>query len=89
MNKIILVHYVNVSKLSDNEIPEYFNNLVEHYKKYMDDSILQYWIPILNGDSRIECLNPKLVTEQEFTNAYEYLNKAQAGFMDFINLYIK
>ncbi len=64
MEKLILVHYVNAPKSS---CERYSEQLPE------DDNISHYIIPITDGESRIECLNPKLVSEEDYLEAKKVL----------------
>ena len=64
MEKLILVHYVNAPKSS---CERYSDQLPE------DDNISHFIIPIIEGESRIECLNPRLVSDEEYQKAKKVL----------------
>lgn len=42
-----------------------------------DDNILFYIVPVTEHDNKIECLNPKLVSEQDFLEAKKALSIIQ------------
>lgn len=77
MDKLILVFYINVS-LTDMEGK---NNFMEHTSMInnilVDEGIIYFILPIENGETRIECLNPKLLTEQEYSETKNTLEKIQ------------
>lgn len=65
-NKLILVYYINVSHIENiNDIPEYMERVKD---KIVIDALDGHsiFVPINNGDeTRIECINPKYVTNKE------------------------
>lgn len=70
MEKLIIVHYINVEGMSKMKAEEYLHSLIkkhEHIEK--ENDILTYWIATNSGETRVECLNPKLVTQEEFEKA--------------------
>ena len=77
MEKVILVLYVNVQGI----LPK---NLDEHMKEMSQKSkiegVIQYFIPIREGDSRVECIYPKYVVgeqvDKEMNDVLERLNNA-------------
>jgi hypothetical protein len=83
MDKIILAFYVNVKNLDPRDISEYFIKLKDNV--YVNDDILNYFIAVYDGESRIECLNPKLVSEDEYNKVKELLEKTENAYKDFIN----
>lgn len=77
MNKIILVHYIWVGNAAIEQVEDKFNKLKNNFQHIEEDNIISYWIPIKEGDSRVECINPKLVSEEDFNQAKLALDKAQ------------
>lgn len=77
MNKIILVHYVWLGNAAMDQVENKFNRLKNNFQHLEEDNIISYWIPIKEGDSRVECINPKLVSEEDFNQAKLALDKAQ------------
>ena len=84
MEKIILVVYVNVSNIKITKRAIFMKKVTNKLSKE-EDGIISYFIPIENGETRIECLNPKLVSEEEFSKAKEILDKNQEIVNDIIN----
>lgn len=72
MDKIILAHYINVGNVS----PQKVNELLYDISKSLagQDDVLHYVYPITQGDTRVDCINPKLVTGGEYKYAKEVLS---------------
>lgn len=87
-DKIILVYYIDMGKLPPSKVGEYIQTLGEQVKNGIpedDDSIIQYVLPVRGENSRVECINPKFVTEEE----YEYASTALALAQDRFNAAIE
>jgi hypothetical protein len=76
MDKIIIVHYVWVGNAAIEQVEKTLDRLKNNFQ-HLEDNIISYWIPIKEGDSRVECINPKLVSEEDFNQAQLALDKAQ------------
>ena len=74
MEKLILVHYVNVGNMSMSDWAVYKQSMMDALPK--DDGIINYIIPI-RGETKVECLNPRLVSEEEYAKAAEVLKRNQ------------
>ena len=77
MDKIIIVHYIWVGNAAMDEVEKILIRLKNNFQHHEEDNIISYWIPIKEGDSRVECINPKLVSEEDFNQAKLALDKAQ------------
>lgn len=74
MEKLILVYYVAIDDMNSKDIDDYLRSLGEDFR---NDEIIQYIIPIKHGESRIECLNPRLISEEDYKQAKELLERNQ------------
>lgn len=74
MDKLILVIYINVAKMPTRDVDEMLDRLRKHLDPH-DETILTYYIPIKRGDNRVECVNPKLVSSDDFAKAKKALDK--------------
>jgi len=82
MEKLILVFYIDIGAIDSSDIYQFMKEVSENLK---DEECKQFFIPIMgNGTkTKIECLNPKLLSENEYedvrkkleyiTNKYEEL----------------
>jgi hypothetical protein len=84
MEKIILVHYIYTGNLEFNDVSKFMENIVEKYSS-KEENIISYWIPINDGETRVECINPKLVSEEDFKEAKMVLDRNQKVVNDIIN----
>ena len=83
--KIILIHYINVGNIDGNNVSEMIENVVKKFSPKEEDNIISYWIPVREGETRIECINPKLVSEEDFTEAKRVLDRNQEIVNNIIN----
>jgi len=78
--KILLVFYVDVSHIPLNEKVSYLNRLTDIIR---DESTIVYIVPQYEP-SKIECINPKLVTEEDYKQAINVMDKMQLKVDDFM-----
>ena len=74
-DKTILVAYINVIGVKDSELSAFIMEADNNLKPKEDDSILFYVIPVRGEESRLECVNPKLVSEEEYEKAHQACEK--------------
>ena len=83
--KIILVHYINVGNIVGNDVSKLMEDVVKIFSPKGEDNIISYWIPVREGETRVECINPKLVSEEDFTEAKRVLDRNQEIVNNIIN----
>jgi hypothetical protein len=86
MEKLILAIYVHVGNMSPADIAEHMDRMMGSLNN-KDENILHYVIPIQEGNSRIECLNPKLVLEKDYDKIQEIIENNQKIVDEFLNKY--
>ena len=93
MEKIILVHYINIGNINANDVSKIMEDVVKKFLPKDEDNIISYWIPVREGESRVECINPKLVSQEDFTKAKRILDRNQEIVNDIIkwknNMFLK
>jgi hypothetical protein len=81
MEKVILALYVNVGQISTEEAERHIAQMI---KTTPSEDIIQYVIPIREGDNRVECVYPKYVVgeqvDKEMSDVLERLNNALIKF---------
>lgn len=83
-NKLILVHYLNVSGCNINEINDILHKV--RHELNLDESLyLPYFIPVMEGESRVECINPVILEEDQVQQHLDRLNKAATAFENTVN----
>jgi hypothetical protein len=83
--KIILVHYINVGNIDGNDVSRLMEDVVKKFSPKEEDNIISYWIPVREQETRVECINPKLVSEEDFTEAKRVLDRNQEIVNNIIN----
>jgi hypothetical protein len=83
--KIILIHYINVSNIDSNDVSKMMEDVINKFSLKEEDNIISYWIPVREGETRVECINPKLVSEEDFTEAKRVLDRNQEIVNNIIN----
>lgn len=75
MDKIILVAYLNVSQMNDGAI---FDEIVHASQSLngLDENVRSLIIPTREGETRVECINPQLVSEEKYKEAEAAVDKA-------------
>lgn len=84
-NKIILVIYINIENIDRADVPAYLNESQKALDNFFDNSVLKLFVPVRNQETRIECINPKLVSEEEYKNAVEITEDAKKKLDEFLN----
>lgn len=82
-DKLILVHYIDTGNLINTEIPTFIEKVIKETTPNKDEH-LSYFIPI-KGESRVECINPKLVGKDEYKIHLKRLEKAEKEFYKVID----
>lgn len=82
-NRLILVFYIDVSHIYKEDIPAYMNEVATELSKN-DNNTDKYFIPIFEGDSRIECINPVMISEEEYAEVKRKIDEIDKIFKDLI-----
>ena len=63
-DKLFLVFYLNIENIQDYEVSEYLDQVARAFQ--FDDSIEKMFVPIREGETRVECINPVLLNEEQY-----------------------
>ena len=86
MDKLIIVIYIGAEGLSYNTVFETGESILKAVNNSSPD-IIAYAIPDNSSkEIRVECLNPKLMTEQEYVDVNKKLNKIEDALKNITNL---
>jgi len=66
-DKLFIVVYVGVHGLEDQTVSEILANVANHMQ--YDDSVNTLIIPTRDSETRVECINPVLLTEEQYEEA--------------------
>ena len=84
-DKIILVHYVNVDTLKEtNSNKSPYDGMKIYYEMLDNNNYTNFIIPV-NGETRIDCINPKYVKEDEYKLIMEKINNLELKLNDFLD----
>lgn len=81
MEKLILVVYIYVGNINESELEKFMDRVVQSLRDETRDIIV---IPVRNGETRVECINPKIISEDEYGRVLEIVNEAKDKIEEFI-----
>lgn len=86
-DKLILVHYIGIGNMDNSDVPEYIQHIVKALQPKVgnEEEVLSYYIPT-REESRIECINPKLLTVEDFKETNDRLYKAQRDMFELLGI---
>lgn len=84
MDKIILVHYINIDGVPNKDLQGMMEMVKESLAK--DADIISYIVPVRDEPTRIECVNPKLLRDDDnaWDNVKRILDRNQKAVDKFI-----
>lgn len=74
-DSLIIVFYINVSDVDPQEMPVYMTDIKANFAKDKADDVVEIFIPINNGDSRVECINPKAASDDDMQRINTLINE--------------
>lgn len=85
LEKIILVFYIKVDSILEEQYMKYMEDVIESVKPSDDEQfIIQYFIPVRNEESRIECIYPIFLENEEYKIKIEkILTKLETKINDY------
>jgi len=76
-DKLLLIFYVGLKHIRQEERPAYFNEISQHFINAFDETIKPILIADVKSNKiKVECINPKLITEDEYAKVQEIIDKA-------------
>ncbi len=84
LNNIILVFYIDIRNVPSRDLRHYMNLVKQQVAPLTPDNITMFFIPILSGDSRVECVNPKVISEDEYKHVLAILETNQKIVNDLV-----
>ncbi len=71
MDKLILVFYIDVGNISPSEVAEYIEGIRDNTRVGDINEVVQFYIPVRDQETRVECINPKFVTDEDMIKKFE------------------
>ena len=76
-DKLLLIFYVGLKHIQQEDRPGYFSEISRHFINAFDETIKPILIADVKSDkTKVECINPKLITEDEYAKVQEIIDKA-------------
>lgn len=75
-DKLILVFYINVDSIDSYDVVDYLSEARNGLTRNLDSSVISYFIPIKNENSKVDCINPSFICDDEYKAAKEKLDNA-------------
>ena len=72
-DKLLIVAYINVQGIKDLTVPEILGGVAERLE--YDESVNTIIVPTRNSETRIECINPVLLTDEQYQETRYKLEK--------------
>ena len=79
-DKIFLVLYVDVSRIQIEDTYEYLSTVTDAFERIKDESVQMVILPVREQETRLECINPVLLNEEQYAQVQEKLNAFQKVF---------
>ena len=76
-DKLFLVIYLNVGDMSNGDVSHLLINYENNLKGAYDESIEKIIVPLREGETRVECINPVLLTEEQYKETEEKVKSLQ------------
>ena len=71
-DKLFIVIYADVRGIHDSDVVEYVKAISSSFK--FDESVVRLIIPTRDSETRVECINPLLLTEEQYKDVEEKIN---------------
>ena len=83
---IITAIYISVGNIEYSDVQEYLNKIINSLKNDKDDYPNKtYYIPVREGETRIEILNPQPVSEREYSEIVSRVDEMKVKLDEFLN----
>lgn len=79
-DRLIIVIYVNIAPIDSAYVSEYLYKIAK--ATMFDESIVRLVIPVREGETRVECINPQLITEDKYKEVEETVEKLKEKLKD-------
>lgn len=76
--------YINIEHIDGCDVNEFMHHISNEISSKNGDDILTYFIADHGIKNRVECINPKLVTEEEYSKAKNILQELEERMFKYI-----
>lgn len=88
---LILVHYINVGNLPACDVKIYLSDVAKYTATNGKEAgqYKRYFIPVINQETKVECINPIRVSSNVYNDVIFKLNETQKKLNDFLKIETK
>lgn len=77
--KLIIVHYLNVDNMTRSQAEDstslYMESIEEQDSMGEHENVIHYFMPVRKYPSRVDCINPKLISNEEYDKVKDVLDR--------------
>ena len=74
-DKLFLVIYVNIDNIHMSDVSEYLMAFAR--QTTFDETVMRIIVPVRDQETRVECINPVLLTEEQYKEVEEKIKTLQ------------
>ena len=74
-DKLFLIIYINIGNISDSDVSIFLRNFAD--ATTFDESVMRLIIPVRGEETRVECINPVLLNEEQYKETEEKIKGLQ------------
>ena len=74
-DKLFLVIYVNIDNVHMSDVLAYLDAFAR--QTTFDETVMRLIVPVRDRETRVECINPVLLTEEQYKETEEKINALQ------------
>lgn len=84
-DKIIIVCYVDIRHIHDLDVPAFIQSVSDSIR--FDESVERIIVPMRDSASRVECINPVLLSEEQYEETMKKVEKLKERFEEAIKTF--
>ena len=89
-NKLIVVIYAGCKGLPYSDVDGYLRGIEKVFGQKNEQEIIHYIIPVFStSDTRVDCINPVLLTQERYTIVSDKVAKLEAKVKDLLKEWTK
>jgi len=84
-DKIILVCYINVTNVDNSDVHRLCSDFANGISNIIDNTVEYFILPVIDSQTRIECINPVLLDEKQYQDIKKKLESIDKEFFKILN----
>ena len=82
-DKIFLVFYLDTTDIPRGDEGEYILSISERLEYLKDDSVMLVIVPVEGQETRLECINPVLLNEEQYVQVQKKIERCNDALSEF------